>query len=219
MILQFINIRPIDSIQTRIYHWCKVGLRMNCIQVWWSKLKWFGRSLMYMWPLMRKCSSGMNARQAHGWETDSQAVWNGMAKWMQRRRTFLYGWRKFLQGCSQMDTRLTKIFEQMCSKGWIADKNFWTDERLKKIFLNRCDRANERLNKIIILERMRVISQTTKENYNTIILEQAPLQLYKNEQINHFLFWKLIDFRNSDTVLKFIVSRIKQICSRLRQTN
>ena len=112
--------------------------------------------------------------------------------------------------------QMKKIFARMKSNGWTADENVWTDERMKKIFLNGCNRTNERLNKIIIVELMQVISQTTAENYNTIILEQAPLQLYKNEQIDHFLFWKLIDFRKSDTVLKFIVSRIKQLCPRLR---
>ena len=123
------------------------------------------------------------------------------------------------------EKRIAKPFEMEWPNGCTDEEDFCTDEEnfcKDEVKWMNCWRkclnrwTNEPLNKIIIVELMQVISQTTEENYNTIILEQAPLQLYKNEQINHFLFWKLIDFRKSDTVLKFIVSRIKQLCRRLR---
>lgn len=52
-----------------------------------------------MWPLTQKRSlrtnaRHANARQANGWEMDSQAIRNGTARWMNRRRKFLNGWRR-----------------------------------------------------------------------------------------------------------------------------
>ena len=139
---------------------------------------------------------GMNARKVNvwhipRWERDSQAIRNRMAKWM-------HGWRKFLHRCSQTDVWMRKIFARMQSNGYMTDKNFWTDavERMKcwwKV-LNGWGRTDKWLKRvflngwlaeeIFIFERMRSISQTIKVNYNIILitfLEQAPLQLYKNE--------------------------------------
>ena len=58
-----------------------------------------------MWPLTRKRSLGMNARQAnaqqvHGWETDSRAVRNRSGE------------------------RMKKMFAWMQSNGNVADENF-----------------------------------------------------------------------------------------------
>ena len=84
-----------------------------------------------MWPLTLKRSLGMNTRQAHRWETDSQAVLNGSAHRMHR-------WRKFLHGCSQMETRLTKILEQIRSKGWTAKENYeWLAVRCAEYFWSK----------------------------------------------------------------------------------
>ena len=53
---------------------------------------------------------------------------------------------------------------------------------------------------------MQSIGQTTKENYNIILitsLEQASLQLYKNERLDHFLIWYCIEihsFKNKATL-------------------
>ena len=84
-----------------------------------------------MWPLTLKRSLGMNTRQAHRWETDSQAVLNGSAHRMHR-------WRRFLHGCSQMETRLTKILEQIRSKGWTAKENYeWLAVRCAEYFWSK----------------------------------------------------------------------------------
>ena len=74
---------------------------------------WSERTCKYMWPLTPKHSLGMNARQAnarqaHGWETDSRGVRNGSGERM-------HGWKKFLHGCSQTETWLTKILNG-CSR-------------------------------------------------------------------------------------------------------
>ena len=68
---------------------------------------------------------------------------------------------------------------------------------MTKIFLNgslprtwEASQTDDRLMKIIIFEWLRSIGQMTEENYNIIlitILEQAPLQLYQNERLGHFL--------------------------------
>ena len=85
---------------------------------------WSERTCKYMWPLRRKRSLGMNARQAnvqhaHGWGTDSRAVRNRSGERMR-------GWRKCLNGCSQTETWLTKILNG-CSR---------TDTRVTSKFLN-----------------------------------------------------------------------------------
>ena len=94
-----------------------------------------------------------NARQAHGWETDSQAVRHGSA-------TRMHGWRKFPHGRSQTDARMKKIFARIQSNECTDEGNFCTDA-VKRIhgwwILNGWGRTNERLKKIP---------------------EQAPLQLW-----------------------------------------
>ena len=101
----------------------------------------------------------------------------------------------FLNRCSQIDTWLTKICEQMWSNGWTADKNFWTMrsngwateesifERMnncrKLLFLSRCGQSVWRPKKII-----------------TTILGQVPLQLYKHEWLDHFLIWYCVEIHS-----------------------
>lgn len=97
-----------------------------------------------MWPLTQKRSlwtnaRHANARQANGLEMDSQAIRNGAAEWMNRRRKFLNewcraddenfgtdevaewknGWRKFLNGWGRTDERLKKNFEQLAVMCWV----------------------------------------------------------------------------------------------------
>ena len=118
-----------------------------------------------IFDLLHERSLGMNARKVNvwhisGWERDTRAIQNRMAKW-------IHGWRKFLHGCSQTDAWMRKIFERMQLNGWTADKKFWADEveqincwreyfwmddRLKKyLFLNGCGRLARRSKYIIIL--------------------------------------------------------------------
>ena len=72
---------------------------------------------------------------------------------------------------------MKKMFAQMKSNGCTDKENF----------LHGCSQMDTWLTKI--LERMQSIGQTTKKNniINTNILEQVPLQLYKNERVDHFL--------------------------------
>ena len=73
---------------------------------------------------LRMHSMQVYTQQANRWEMDSQAVWNGTAKINGWRDEKIFqrmnGWRKFLNGCSQMDERLKKIFEWTKSNRWTA---------------------------------------------------------------------------------------------------
>ena len=109
---------------------------------------WSKRTCKYVWPLTRKRSLGMNAqqanaRQAHGWETDSRAVRNGSGERM-------HGWRKFLHGCSQTETWLTKILNE-----WSR-----TDTRVTRNFLNGLGRKDERL--VVCLEQILSVSDSVR---------------------------------------------------------
>lgn len=118
----------------------------------------------------------------------------------------------------------------MQSNGYKVDKNFWLDAvewmNCWQKFLNSLDWMDEHLKKIIIFERMQSNGWTAEENnyflndQNKIstILEQVPFHLYKNERLDHFLIWKLIDskiLKKTDTALKFIISRINKLKANL----
>ena len=93
---------------------------------------WSERTCKYMWPLTRKRSLGMNARQAdvqhaHGWGTDSRAVRNRSGERMQGWRKCLHGavkrkhgWRKFWTDAVERIRGWRQNFERIRSKGWTA---------------------------------------------------------------------------------------------------
>ena len=114
--------------------------------------------VFFVWPLTRKRSLGMNARQAQGWErigrTDARMKKifarmqsNGnMADENFWRDTVepIHVLRKFLNGCSRTDTRLTKIFERIRTKGWTAEEKLWTDGCVMcRVFLEQIHGVNE----------------------------------------------------------------------------
>ena len=86
------------------------------------------------------------------------------------------GYPSHLKRNSQTDAPVKKMFAQMKSNGCTDKENF----------LHGCSQMDTWLTKI--LERMQSIGQTTKKNniINTNILEQVPLQLYKNERGRSF---------------------------------
>ena len=98
-----------------------------------------------------------------------------------------HGWQKFLNTCGQMDTRLTKILEQIRTKGWTAEEKLWMAGCMMcQVFLEQIHGVSEGHIQCLFFAITEVIRILVREN---------------DEQNCAFLNW-LIRY---DTVFEFSV--------------